>query len=75
MATAVTHEQCPKCASQGKDRHEDNLGVYQDGSAYCYSCGYSRGPTFRLKYLIAQQEKPNAREKAVLPSDLSLIHI
>lgn len=32
--------QCPKCASFGKDRSQDNLANYPDGSKYCFSCGY-----------------------------------
>ena len=34
------HEQCPKCAANGRDNHKDNLAVYADGHAWCYSCGY-----------------------------------
>lgn len=34
------HEQCPKCAANGRDKHKDNLAVYSDGHAWCYSCGY-----------------------------------
>lgn len=33
-------EQCPECASQGRDTSEDNLGVYDDGHSYCFSCEY-----------------------------------
>ena len=36
----MKREQCPKCASIGKDRSQDNLAVYPDGSKYCFSCGY-----------------------------------
>jgi ribosomal protein S27AE len=35
MATFVKHESCPKCGSK------DNLGRYDDGSAYCFGCGYT----------------------------------
>lgn len=33
-------KQCPKCASIGKDNHQDNLTIYPDKSQYCFSCGY-----------------------------------
>lgn len=31
---------CPSCASKGGDSKGDNLVLYSDGGAYCYSCGY-----------------------------------
>ena len=31
---------CPECRSQGGDSRGDNLVQYDDGHAYCYSCGY-----------------------------------
>src|SRR5258708_2257396 len=37
-------EQCPECARLGRDTHEDNLGVYDDGHSYCFSCEYYRSP-------------------------------
>lgn len=40
MATFVKHEGCPKCGSK------DNLGVYDDGSAYCFGCGYTIGSKY-----------------------------
>ena len=32
-------EQCPTCASRGKDTSKDNLAVYSDGQTHCFSCG------------------------------------
>ena len=40
MAYFTRHEQCPRCRSEGNDRSANNLGVYSDGSAYCFKCGY-----------------------------------
>lgn len=40
MAHCISHTQCPVCKSKGKDRGSNNLAVYSDGSAYCFSCGY-----------------------------------
>ena len=34
MARFVRHESCPKCGSR------DNLGRYDDGSAFCFGCHY-----------------------------------
>lgn len=58
------HEPCPKCRENGRDRRGNNLGVYDDGSKYCYSCGYhSHGkPTIPVAIQLEQQ----------LPSSLSL---
>jgi len=36
----IRHEQCPDCAKHGKDTAGDNLGIYDDGHSYCFSCGY-----------------------------------
>ena len=39
--TFVTgREQCPKCASEGRDNSCDNMARYNDGHGYCYSCKY-----------------------------------
>lgn len=67
MARCTHHEQCPRCAERGADRRGDNLGIWADGSGYCFSCGYYRPPTYRLKLLI--KERPNEEQKIVLPSD------
>ncbi len=37
MARFVRHESCPKCGSR------DNLGVYDDGSKWCFGCHYYEG--------------------------------
>lgn len=36
----VGHERCPQCEKMGKDRRGNNLGRWEDGHAYCFSCGY-----------------------------------
>jgi len=66
----VRHEQCPKCASLGSDRRGNNLGVWADGSSYCFSCGYTLPPTYR-KLKLLTEEITDDKEKAVLPSDFS----
>ena len=41
MGVYKRSEQCPECASLGRDKNKDNLAIYEDGSAYCFSCGYT----------------------------------
>ncbi len=40
----VSRERCPQCAEAGRDISEDNLGVYDDGHSYCFSCEYYYNP-------------------------------
>ena len=65
----MKREQCPKCASIGKDRSHDNLAVYPDGSKYCFSCGY-----FEYSNNISYKINPNTEiQKAFisLPTDIT----
>lgn len=42
----VSREQCPSCATKGRDNSGDNLAVYDDGHKYCHACGeYYHGHT------------------------------
>jgi hypothetical protein len=34
------HERCPECNKNGRDRSGNNLGRWEDGHAWCFSCGY-----------------------------------
>jgi twinkle protein len=36
----IRREQCPSCAKEGGDNHEDNLAVYDDGHSFCFKCNY-----------------------------------
>jgi twinkle protein len=38
--TCLGHMGCPNCQSQGRDTSGDNLGVFSDGKAWCFSCKY-----------------------------------
>lgn len=67
MSKFVGYEQCPKCSSEGRDRSEDNLGVYSDGSGHCFSCGYHRFP----KQYRREVKQDADEDKAVLPSDFT----
>lgn len=42
MSYCVEHIRCPECAKLGKDRNGDNLAIYDDGSQYCFCCGFHR---------------------------------
>lgn len=65
MSRFLHYERCPRCTENGRDRRGDNLAVYNDGGAYCFSCGHHRNST---------QFVPRPKEKivgttSVLPSD------
>lgn len=64
----LRHEQCPACASRGKDRKKNNLGVYDDGHTYCFSCGSSSGG--RLNERLHKKEK-QTRTIPDLPEDIT----
>lgn len=40
MASFVKHTNCPQCGSR------DNLGIYSDGSCWCFGCHYHRSGSF-----------------------------
>lgn len=54
---------------RGKDRSQDNLAIYIDGSKHCFSCGWHIGPNF--KHHFDSKKETNVHEKIVLPSDWS----
>jgi len=59
MARFLYHAPCPRCNSK------DNLGVYDDGSVWCFGCHYRGGITTN-PHLQKQQEK----QKHPFPIDL-----
>lgn len=38
------YEPCPRCTERGRDSRGDNLAVYRDGGAHCFSCGLHKFP-------------------------------
>lgn len=70
MAHCISHTQCPKCAENGKDKHANNLGNYDDGSLYCFSCGYfsSRQRLSKIKSTI-----PTNTRRLSLPEDTTFV--
>ena len=62
---AVKHEQCPRCATVGRDRSQDNLAIYEDGHAYCFACQYHRPATLLLRAKALVQEPEIKAYRAV----------
>jgi hypothetical protein len=67
MAGFSHYEPCPRCTSLGRDTRGDNLAVYQDGGAHCFSCKYHRFP----KYFISVKKELNNGPKNLCPPDFS----
>jgi 5S rRNA maturation endonuclease (ribonuclease M5)/ABC-type Mn2+/Zn2+ transport system ATPase subunit len=57
MGTVVGKTQCPSCATQGGDTHRDNLIIYDDGSSYCFACGYYESSASKGNYNFEKQDK------------------
>lgn len=71
MSNFVKHDKCPACAKLGKDNGSNNLGVYSDGSVYCFSCGYSRSAKGTEKLKEALQRTDTTIAKTIsLPRDV-----
>ena len=71
MNNFIRHEQCPKCAKEGKDRGHNNLGVYSDGGVYCYACGYFKSGS-AIKTLAREKDRGSASTTTTvcLPRDV-----
>lgn len=71
MAQHIKNTACPECRKKGKDRHGDNLGVYSDGSEYCWSCGYSNSGSVIRKTSDSLSSVPSRPTSTVrLPADV-----
>lgn len=69
MNRHLRNERCPDCAKRGRDKHGDNLAVYDDGGCHCFSCGYHvNGDAVSA----IKRHQPSAPEtpSVVLPSDV-----
>lgn len=69
MARFLQHEPCPKCGSK------DNLGRYDDGSCWCFGCGYyEHGDSISRIKSIRKLDKGNLVQNETpsisLPSDV-----
>lgn len=63
------YEQCPKCAVQGRDSRADNLVMFPDGGAHCFSCGYHRFPPHYSRYSV--DSRIDNVTKSLLPPDFT----
>lgn len=66
MTHFIRHEPCPICRKDGRDRSGNNLGVYSDGSVYCFSCGYTRN-----KRLVSITKEKPIDKIVILPEDVT----
>lgn len=60
------NETCPRCRSNGNDNAGDNLGVFSDGHARCWSCDFFRFPKLNSYGRI---HKPTKQPLIKLPDD------
>lgn len=65
MARFDHYERCPKCSDGGRDRRGDNLAIYSDGGAHCFSCGFHKYPR---GFVPATKE---VNDTKVLPADFA----
>lgn len=63
----TSHEECPRCRSNGHDRAGDNLGVYSDGHKHCFRCGYTVSAS-GIERLSLRIDTP--RNTVTLPADV-----
>lgn len=62
----VSRVQCPKCAAMGNDKNKDNLVLYDDSHAKCFSCGYMEQPKSRNKGSRMKKEKVAVFENPII---------
>ena len=70
-----SHQACPECRKRGKDTKGDNLYVWEDGHAFCFSCQYTEinGKAIgeKIEKLAKAQNEEIVKEKTTygLPPD------
>ena len=57
MSKVIEREQCPACASHGRDNSQDNLAVYDDGHKYCFACEYYESGKMKMEKPITNNLK------------------
>lgn len=65
MARFISHEPCPNCSSR------DNLAVYDDGSKWCFGCGFYVKPSNQAKINNFRNKSFNKHDVISLPFDFS----
>lgn len=59
---------CPACREKGRDQSGDNLEVYPDGHAHCFSCGHHVPKyTEEIQHEPTGYSKMNIEEASTLP--------
>lgn len=71
-STFIHNEACPKCRANGKDRHGDNLAIYDDGHAFCWSCGYYRPHS--IVCILSKRDVVRNEPTVYLPGDCNVSH-
>lgn len=70
MGNFIKHTECPQCRQEGKDKHGNNLAIYDDGSSYCFSCGYySPGSVITSHKNSTNRLNNPTRKTYLLPDD------
>lgn len=67
-AVCIDHVGCPKCGSR------DNVGVYDDGSEWCFGgCGYYKPPAgmARIMSVVRPSERNSKYADVILPEDVT----
>lgn len=60
MSNVLTKESCPSCKAQGRDNSNDNLVVYDNGGAHCFSCNYTvLSEEYKLEHGLIDQVYEN----------------
>lgn len=62
VSGAPKHEACPACRKRGNDTRGDNLGRYNDGHGWCFSCGYYEPPDTEKAMFQAFKAAPDWRK-------------
>lgn len=69
----IEHRSCPKCKKEGRDRNNDNLGIYSDGHQFCFSCKYfvPANKIENFKKMKDIEERVEDCEALILPYDVT----
>lgn len=71
MSRFLHYEPCERCREKGKDSRGDNLAVYGDGGAHCFSCGMHRHPPSSSRWAPPRIEEQDNKIKRILPDDFT----
>lgn len=66
MSKYIYHTFCPQCRQNGKDNKGNNMAVYEDGSTYCFACGYTYQPEREKVREIKMENKKEVKKKALI---------